>query len=496
MVLHCAPTDAPDMPHLSAQPPAPLNILSTPLHALIRRMPVTLPPSASIRSAAELMSAERVSSVLIVEGEAMFGLITDRDLRSRVVASGFDISRPVMDIATLAPVCVDINAFAFDALLLMAKHNVHHLPVLDGQRVVGMLTANDLTEQHSGSAVYIAGDIHKQNTIEGLQQACAKVPQVQQGLVAAGASAHSIGHIITAITDAVTVRLLQIAESQFGPPPVDYVWVAAGSQARSEQSAKTDQDNALVLDDAYDEREHGDYFKALTTFVCDGLDACGYVHCPGEMMAMNDQWRLPLSQWAELFRHWIDEPEPKALMLTCVFFDLRAVYGRAELLQTLRQGVLERTRRQSIFLAHMVGNALTHRPPLGWFGRFALERHGEHRGTMDLKHKGIVPIVDLARVCALSGGDDAVNTHERLLHAGASGLIGEKSARNLRDALAFLAATRMRHQARQIAAGQNPDNYLAPGSVSGFERSQLRDAFQVVASLQEVLAQRFQTGRL
>jgi CBS domain-containing protein len=396
-----------------------------------------------------------------------------------------------MDIPTLAPLSIDVQNPAFDALLLMARHNIHHVPVLDGQRIVGMITATDLTEQHSTSAVYLAGDIYKQSTVEGLQRASTKIKRLQQSLAAAEASAYSTGHIITAITDAITTRLLQLGEAQLGPAPIDYVWVAAGSQARNEQTAKSDQDNCMVLDDRYDEAEHGAYFKALSQFVCDGLDACGYIYCPGEMMAMTDTWRQPQKRWAEYFARWTSQPDPKALMLTCVFFDLRAIHGKAELLDKLRSDVLKRTQGNSLFLAHMVGNALTHQPPLGMFKGISTVRSGEHKGKIDLKHTGVVPIVDLARVYALAGGDAAVNTHDRLTSAAAGGAISEQSARDLRDALEFLAYTRIQHQARQISRGESPDNFLNPADVSNFERSQLKDAFTVVQSLQSVLAQRY-----
>jgi len=358
-----------------------------------------------------------------------------------------------------------------------------------------MITATDLTEQHSTSAVYLAGDVYKQKTVEGLQSISAKVGRLQQNLAAAEASAYSTGHIVTAITDAITCRLLQLGEAQLGPPPVDYVWVAAGSQARNEQTAKSDQDNCMVLDDSYDPALHGEYFRALSQYVCDGLNACGYVYCPGEMMAMTDQWRQPRRRWADYFSRWTGQPDPKALMLTCVFFDLRAVYGQSALLDGLRQDVLAQTRGNTIFLAYMVGNALTHQPPLGMFKGLSTIRSGEHKGTIDLKHTGVVPIVDLARVYALAGGDPAVNTHDRLLGAAAGGAISEDSARDLRDALEFLAFTRIQHQARQIAAGQRPDNFLNPDDISSFERSQLKDAFGVVQSLQGVLGQRYQAGR-
>jgi CBS domain-containing protein len=324
-----------------------------------------------------------------------------------------------------------------------------------------------------------------------LVEASLRIKQLQQNLAAAEASAYSTGHIVTAITDALTSRLLQLAEAKLGPPPVDYAWVAAGSQARSEQTAKSDQDNCLVLDDSYDETLHGEYFKSLANFVNDGLDACGYVYCPGEMMARTDEWRQPQQRWAEYFRRWTHAPEPKALMLTCVFFDLRLIYGRAALLDDLRRATLAETRDNRIFLAHMVGNALKHRPPLSMFGGISTVKHGELRDAVDLKHSGIVPIVDLARVYALAGGHEAVNTHDRLMVAAQSHEISEQSARDLRDALEFLATLRLQHQARQLADGHEADNFLSLAELSNFERGQLKDAFGVVQTLQSVLAQRY-----
>ena len=397
-------------PRISVEPQD--SLLTVPVQSLIRRAPVTVTPTTTIRAAAELMCEQSVSSVMIVERDHLFGLVTDRDLRNRVLACDLDSGRPIIDIATLAPLGVDQASPGFDALLKMARNNVHHMPVLDGQQVVGMLTATDLTELHSGSAVQLARSIHKQTRLDGLVAAAAKVGPLQRHLVAAQASAYATGHIVTAITDAITSRLLQLAEAELGPPPVDYAWVAAGSQARNEQSAKSDQDNCMVLDDAYDEAAHGAYFKALASQVNHGLDACGYVFCPGDMMARTDEWRQPQRRWAEYFRRWTDQPEPKALMLTCVFFDLRLIHGRASLLDDLRRGVLQRTRSNRIFLAYMVGNALLHRPPLSLFGGISTIRSGQHRNTVDLKHSGIVPIVDLARIYALAGGHAAVNSHD------------------------------------------------------------------------------------
>ncbi|NQW82118.1 MAG: CBS domain-containing protein [Polaromonas sp.] len=472
-----------------------LNLLTTPLQALIKRPPITLAPSASIRAAAELMREQGVSSLMLVEQTLLVGLVTDSDLRNRVVAQGLDIERPVADIATRSPMTVNADSPAFEAVLLMTRHNIHHVPVMSGQRIVGMVTPTDLTEQRSTSPVYLAEDIYKQTTLDGLVQISQRIKRLQQHLASAGASAYSTGHIITAMTDAFTVQLIQLAQAQLGPAPIDYAWVAAGSQARNEQAAKTDQDNCLILDDSFDETAHGTYFKTFSRFVCDGLNACGYIHCPGEMMAMTDTWRQPRQRWADYFKHWINTPDPQALMLTCVFFDLRLIHGQAALLDTLRHDLLLQTQGKSLFLAHMVSNALKHRPPLGLFGRLLTLRGGEHAGSIDLKHKGIVPVVDLARVYALAGGIDIANTHDRLAQASQTDEVSEQGAHDLRDAFEFLAKLRITHQALQISRGQAPDNYLNLKELSNFERSHLKDAFSVVQTLQDVLGQRYESGR-
>jgi len=473
-----------------------LDQLNLPLRTLIKREPVILPPQTSIRQTAQVMHEQRVSSVLLVEQDLLFGLITDRDLRNRVIAPGLNIDRPVADIATLTPLTLDVRQSAFEALLLMTRHNIHHVPVLDGKRIAGMITETDLAEQHSASAVYLVSDIHKKTSIQELAQVSGKVKKLQQYLAAADASAYRSGHIITAITDALTIRLIQLAQDELGPAPIDYAWVSAGSQARNEQTAKSDQDNCLILDDTFNETEHGAYFRSFSKFVCDGLDACGYVHCPGEMMAMTDTWRQPRQRWLAYFQRWVNMPEPKALMLTSVFFDLRSIYGKTELLGTLQREMLQLTKGNSLFLAYLVSNALKHRPPLGMFGNISLIRSGENARSIDLKHTGTVPIIDLARVFALAGASALVNTQDRLEVAAQSGDVSVQSARDLSDAFEFLSKLRIAHQARQTAHGQTADNFLSLDEISNFERSQLKSAFGVVQTVQNAIGQRYQSGRM
>jgi len=226
----------------------------------------------------------------------------------------------------------------------------------------------------------------------------------------------------------------------------------------------------------------------MTRFVCTGLDVAGYIFCPGEMMAMTSKWRQPVRQWKKYFQNWIDEPEPKALMLSCVFFDMRFIAGTESLFDQLQDMVLQKTNNNRIFASFMIGNALSHTPPLGFFWNFVLIRGGEHNDHLDLKHSGVIPVVDIARVYALGHGIKAVNTWDRLVAAGEEKALSSTGVRDLLDAFEFIAITRLKHQARKIRMGKTPDNFMAPDDLSDFERAHLKDAFSVVKTIQSAMA--------
>ncbi len=470
--------------------------LATEVGTLLQRPPVTLECDASIREAARLMTREGVSSVLLLDDGRLAGMVTDSDLRRRCVAEGLAVEGPVREIMTANPITVQRDTLLIEALMTMARLRVHHLPVLEGERLAGMLSSSDIARQQSNHPVYMTGDIRKAKGVEELTTISQRLPALQLQLAAASATAHHIGEAISCVTDSLTARLLEMAEERLGPPPVPYVWMAGGSQARREQTSHSDQDNALILADDYSEESHGEYFKELARFVSDGLDACGFIYCPGNAMATNPEWRQPLATWRRYFHTWIERPEPKALMLSSIFFDLRPIHGDESLFRELQPEVLAMSRRNRIFIAHMVANALTHRPPLGFFRTFVLIRDGEHHDTLDIKHRGIVPITDLARVYALAEGLEAVNTTERLRAAAQCGALSEEMAENLEDALEFIASLRIRHQAEQLRNGLKPDNYLPPGELSELERDHLKDAFRVIQTMQEAMAHRHHAGSL
>ncbi|RCK19458.1 DUF294 nucleotidyltransferase-like domain-containing protein [Thalassospira lucentensis] len=469
-----------------------LKLMSVKVADLIARDLVSIDRSATILDAGKLMCDERVSCLLITQdGDEIAGIITDRDLRNRVIAQARSFDEPVTAIMTDKPISIHPDDYAFDALLTMTRNNIRHLPVLKDGKAVGMITTNNLLARQSLSAVYMAGKISKLNDPADMAKVIAQVPELLSHLIEAGATSQNAGHIVTTLSDAATVRLLQLAEKKLGPPPVPYVWMAGGSQGRQEQTAISDQDNCLILDDAYVEEAHGAYFKALAEFVCDGLNDVGYVFCPGDMMAKTAEWRQPAKVWQNYFNKWIEQPEPKALMLCSVWFDLRPIHGTKSLFDDLHRIIVSRAKDNRIFQAYLVGNAMTHHVPLGFFKNFVMIRGGEHDSTLDLKHNGVVPIVDLARIHALANGVDEVNTFDRLRAVKAFPSISTQGASDLLDAFEFISITRLKHQVRQIRQGHAPDNFLHPESLSAFERTHLKDAFSVIKNLQSALETAF-----
>lgn len=471
------------------------QLLTIEVGRLIKRAPVTVTADTSIQEAAQIMTRERISSLLIMENGALAGMITDRDLRSRCIAQGVATTRPVSEIMTRNLHKVTPDTPAFEVLISMTRHKIHHLPVVSRNGVEGIVTATDLIRYQSTNSIYAVDSVRKCNSVEDLIKASAVLPELQIQMVASGASAHQLGQAVSSVTDAITVRLIELAESRFGPPPVPYAWLAGGSQGRREQTVHSDQDNALLLsDDAAS--EHDAYFSTLANFVNDGLNACGFVYCPGEVMARNPKWRQPYRVWRAYFDEWIARADRKSAMLAVNFFDTRVVYGdemlHARLLADARRQAAENT----IFLAYLGAHAMASRPPLGFFRHLVLITGGEHAKALDLKRGAIIPLTDIARLQALAAGLPEINTIERLRAAADAKAISPELAANLEDAYEFIATLRARHQARQIKKGEPPDNYIKPAELSALERTHLKDVFAVIRSMQNTIAQRHQTSRL
>lgn len=477
---------------LTMQPAAPTfrGVSGQQVRNLVTRAPVSMTTEATIIEVAQKMVADRVSAMLIRDDDGLCGIVTDRDIRERVVAAGVAGDRPVTDIMTSSPISIDGDAFAYEAMMLLMQSNIHHLPVTYGGGLLGMVSRSDFMRLETEHPLYLVSDIGRQTSAEGIVNVCQRLPGLVVGQIESDANGEQLGKFITMITDTVTRQLLRIAESKYGPPPCDYAWVALGSQGRFEQSAKSDQDNALVLSNKATDADD-EYFAKLAKVVTDGLDACGYVYCPGDVMASNPKWRRPLRDWQQYFHKWITVPEQKALMHSNIFFDLRSVAGKASLVDKLKESVRQDARKNEIFLALMAKNAMNYQPPLGFFRQFVLEKSGEHKNTLDLKLHGIMPIVEIARIRSLAAGELRISTRNRLLAAGRAGEITEIDAANLIDALDFIEKLRIEHQSRQLQDGEQPDNHLSPKELSPLVRQNLKSAFSQVRVSQSALLNRF-----
>ena len=477
--------------HTRLSAAAQVRTTVTQVQDLLRREPVIVPCQTSIREAAQLMSRENVSSVLVMQDGELGGIVTDKDLRQRVIAAGVDSGQPICDVMTENPMWLPADSGIDAALLLMMRENCHHLPVVEDGRPVGLVTAGDILRSQSEHPLRLVRDIHKRDSVEQLVRLSRRLPSLFERMVTLGRDVEQIGRMVTHITDAFTIRLIQLAEEKLGEAPMHYAWVVFGSQAREEQTARTDQDNGLVLERKANEEE-AEYFAKLAKFVCDGLDQLGYVYCPGEIMALNVNWRVSLAKWKRHFDGWIDEPEPKSVMHSSIFFDMRCVHGRRRLVKELLEYATERAKDNRIFRRFMAGNVLAHRPPIGFFRRFVQEDDGTHSEGLNLKHRGIVPITDLVRMRALEGGVQDANTFHRLEAVTELGIMNRSDARSLRDALVLINRIRLTHQAAQMSAGKKPTNFVPPDDLSPLMRRNLKAAFMLVVEAQNALAHRYQ----
>jgi CBS domain-containing protein len=465
---------------------------STPVRDLLARPPATAPATTTAREAARLLGAADATALLVVEGTELRGIVTDRDLRRRVLAAGLDGDVPVARIMTPEPRTVTGEATVAEVLALMLEANVHHVPVRDGDRLLGVVHREDLLRAERDHPLHLLAAVEAARDRDALVSVGLRLPRLVVQLAEADALAEHTGRMVSAVTDGFTRRLIALAEEALGPAPAPWAWILLGSQGRREQLAGSDQDNALILADGLGEAEKR-WFATFAESVCEGLAACGIRRCPGDVMAANRAWRMPVSDWQRTFRRWIDEPTPGALLHANIFFDLRHGAGDPALTRAVREEIRGRAPGSTLFLTLLTEQACRTPPPLGLFRRFVLERGGEHADTLDLKHRGVVPVVDLARIHALAAGVATTHTADRL-RALAGDRLAPASAASLVDALEFVNHLRLRHQAARLRAGREPDNHLPPTDLSPLEQRQLHAAFTVMRDAQRSLANAYRLG--
>ncbi len=448
---------------------------------------------SSIQQAAATMAEYRVGSLLVhdpQDEENIVGIITDRDLRSKVVAAGLDYSLPVETIMTGPVQTVLSQALCFDVLLKMMSTSIHHLAVERGGKIIGVVTSHDIMLLQGHSPYYLFKEIRGQQEISGLYVLAQRIPEVIRGLIKEGAKAGNITQMIAILNDHILERMLTLLEEELGPPPVPYCWLLMGSEGRREQTFKTDQDNAILYADPEDEKQKSDaegYFKVFAQKAIDHLVNCGYPLCPGEIMAINPKWCQPLSVWKEYFSTWISAPDPAELLNATIFFDFRSGFGDASLARELRNHLNGRARQKDIFLFHLARQCMSTRIPLSFFKNFIVDKDGEHKNLLDIKRQGLTPFVNFARVLSLKHGISETNTLARLKALHDADFINRELWASANDAYELQMQQRLIHQLTQMEEGKTPDNHINPEQLTELERRMLKDAFAVIERLYSVL---------
>ena len=474
-------------------------LFTTQVGELATKKVITADIMATIQEAAGIMVAKKVSALVIIGHDgAPAGVVTDRDLRDKVVARGLAVSEPISAIMSKPPlIMVDARDFCFEAIMRMIRHNVHHVLVIKDDKLQGIVTNHDFMVLQGASPLSFAKFIESQDKVSGLIPVSAKINRVIGLLLKEGAKATNITKIISELNDRIVRKVLTIAEKQFGPPPVSYCWITYGSEGRKEQTFRTDQDNGLIFQDVEDialRTRAEEYFAAFAIFVRDALTTCGFPLCPGNYMAANPQWRISLSAWKEKFAGWINTPTPEAILASVILFDFRGVHGDLTLAEERRSHFTRRWRQIAMFLKLMADMVVAIRPPLGFFKTFVVEKDGEHKDKLNLKVKCLAPLINVVRLFSLEEGIVETSTPERLQALKSKHSIVRELGDELEHAFEFIMLLRIHHQSALIEAGRTPDNYVDPELFSNLEKNTLKTACKLISRAQELIVRKYSPG--
>ncbi|HEX8927173.1 MAG TPA: DUF294 nucleotidyltransferase-like domain-containing protein, partial [Terriglobales bacterium] len=398
-------------------------------------------------------------------------------------------------IMTSPVIAVEGSELLFQVLVRMLNHNIHHVVVTERGIAVGVLNSNDLILLQGKSPLTLARHIQEQPSLDGLCEAQQRIAGLLPLLLREGAKAAHITHVVAEMNDQVMTRILRFAHERFGEPPVPYCWIVLGSEGRREQTFQTDQDNALLYADPGPEAPSVDaYFQQFTEYVRDSLVRCGYPLCPGEFMASNPRWRRSLTGWKDFFTACISTADRRSTEDALLFFDMRPVFGDFSLFGSLQAHLSQSLQNASTFKSVLAKISIEHKPPLGFFRNFVLERSGEHKNELDLKWYGTGPIVNAARLYALDQGIEKRSTLERLTDLQPVGQLTKALLQDLQESFEFLTLLRIEMQLQSLRSGQKPSNYVRPEHLNHLQRSLLKESFRTIARTQSAIIDRFESA--
>jgi CBS domain-containing protein len=470
------------MPESTTEP------LAFALGQAIKRLPVACLPGETVRRAIQTMRELSIGSMVVVDsGRTPLGILTLRDIADRVALEPDIVDGPIERVMTRSLVTLPVGETAYDAALVMIRHGVRHIVLVDGGRLAGIVSERDLFGLQSTSLRQLSTAIRGAQDLPAIEAFGRDIRELARKMLAQGVAAGPLSAFIASLNDLLTQR---IVDWEFRDTPARYCWILMGSEGRSEQTLITDQDNGLIFAPAPGTQiEHTRHaLLGIARRVNQALHRAGYRLCPGDIMAGNPQWCLTLDEWRGKFGRWIDAGSPDALLHGSIFFDLRPLHGELELARELRRWLLEHAPRNPRFLRQMAENALKNRPPLGLLRDFKLD----DSGLIDLKLNGTMPFVDAARIHSLACGIDETNTERRIAGIGPALNIAAHETDAWIAAYQHVQGHRLRCQAAALNRFESAGNRIDPRLLHDFDREVLKLAFRQAVTLQERLALDYQ----
>lgn len=478
-----------------------LMIFSDQSEVKVSEKVLTCPPDTSIQSAAELMSKSQVSSIIVCEDSGRpVGILTDKDLRNRVLAAGRSPQEPVFAVMT-SPVITRKKSDTFSNLYLtMIRNRLHHLVLTeDGSTqsaVCGLISDHDILLSMGNSPAVLIHALMNTLEVSEMRKIRDQAEQMLRYYLENEVSIEFVASVMTEINDVIISQALDMARKELSSSYADlmeipFCFLSLGSEGREEQLLRTDLDNAIIYQDVPENLQvrAKEYFLKLGEQVVEVLLACGFDPCPAKMMANNPEWVQPMSVWKDYFSEWIIRPTPEALLKTSIFFDFRPVKGNTSLSEELSHHIYQEIRKKKAFLSFLGQNALQNPPPLGFFKDFIVEKSGEHKDRFDLKSRAMLPLTELARLLVLGhevvGINNTFKRFEKLAE-----LEPIHSELFLQAAKAYEILMRMR--ALEGISNESSGRYLDPKSLGKIQRQLLKNAFSPIAELQEMIQVRFQ----
>ncbi len=451
---------------------------------------VEVDASSSVLELARRMSEIHVSGA-VVRSRGQIGIVTDRDIRARLVSPGLGLDQPISTIATVPARTIEPGTTLAQARDLMMRHGIHHLPVVAEGAVSGVLTDVDLLGHLPPGGVSLRREIEASRDLAELVGAGSRVRETLARLVKVGVDVEKIGVFASVLTDSLAARLIELAESHVELVDGRFAWIALGSWGRREQGLVFDQDHAIVH--AESDPSRVDLLLALAAFVEAGFERCGIPRCPSDIMATSEGWHGHEREWEERLAKWMAIPERKATFLAATALDGRGVVGNIDL-GSIHERMVQNAATSPAFLNGLSRLATDIKVPLGFLGDLVTTEDGDHQG-LDLKLRGILPLTLIARRYGLSAGVGSAGTTERLTRAADAGVIETEVASGLCEGYRLFRRLVVSHHQYQLENRMEPDAVIDPRHLGPIERRSLREAFGLLRRAQRRLVVEMQPVR-